>query len=533
MDEPQAPEDRGNLFDRRSTRRALLAGGATIAAAGAAVAVIGVSARGGDHPPVLPGLARDGTDSTPEASAALDKVVSDPKRRAAHLLRRAGFGGTAAQIDEFAALSRETAADRLLNFEQIDNSALDARVAAANYDLIRPADGIRWWYSRMISTARPLEERMTLIWHGLLTSQASKVGGQRFKLMVAQNELFRSHALGKFDELLQAVAKDPAMLIYLDTVDSTKEHPNENFARELMELFSMGVGNYTEDDIRESARAFTGWRVTLPARPAKDPDGAGITEEEKRKLLADAARAYEPKYQFQARVHDPGSKTFMGKTGAFNGEEIISIILEQPATGRYITNRLFSEFAHSQPSKATSDRLVKVWDGSGHNIRDVVREILVSDEFYSERAYRAIVRSPINFVVNAIRGLEIVDELRPNMFSDKTIKGMDQVPFEPPNVAGWPGGATWLSSSTFFARVNFLDQFLMGQRARAQRVPALEGAGSVEALVDKALAIFVDGNVPAASRQSIIDHVKSISNEQQRAAAVAYLVLASPEYQLV
>ena len=135
--------------------------------------------------------------------------------------------------------------------------------------------------------------------------------------------------------------------------------------------------------------------------------------------------------------------------------------------------------------------------------------------------------------MNAIRGLEIADELRPNMFSDKTIKGMDQVLFEPPNVAGWPGGATWLSSSTFFARVNFLDQFLMGQRGRAQSLPALANAGSTEALVDRALAIFVDGNVPNTSRQSIIDYAKTVSNEQQRAAAVAYLVLASPEYQLV
>ncbi len=537
MDEPQPPEPRRNLFERRSTRRALLAGGATIAAAGTAAVIIGVSAISGDDAKPASGAPGGGSTSGSSPAIApsqnLDKVVSDPRRRAAHLLRRAAFGGTAAQIDEFAALSREDAADRLLNFETIDNSSLDAKIAAANFDLIRPVDGVRWWYTRMIHTARPLEERMTLIWHGLLTSQASKVGGRRFKLMVAQNELFRSHALGKYDDLLQAVAKDPAMLIYLDTQDSTKEHPNENFARELMELYSMGVGSYSEDDIRESARAFTGWRVTNEAPPARPKPGETISEEEKRKRLQDAARAYEPKFVLQARLHDSGSKTFLGKTGTFGGEEIISIILEQPATARFVTSRLFSEFAHSEPSRETSDRLVKTWDTSGHSVKDVVREILVSDEFYTERSYRATVRSPISFVVNAIRGLEIADDLRPNMFSDKTIKGMDQALFEPPNVAGWPGGATWLSSSTFFARVNFLDQFLMGQRNRAQRVPALEGAASPDALVDKALAIFVDGNVPGPSRQSIIDYANTISNEQQRAAAVAYLVLASPEYQLV
>ena len=533
MDDRQTPGVRRNLFERKSTRRALLASGATVAAAGAAAAVIGVSARSGDHPAVLPGLASDGTGAAPEsASAALDKLITDPRRRAAHLLRRAAFGGTAAQISEFAALSREDAADRLLNFETIDNSALDAKLAAANYDLIRPIDGIRWWYARMIHTARPLEERMTLIWHGLLTSQTSKIGGQRFNLMMVQNALFRGHALGNYDVLLQAVAKDPAMLVYLDTIDSTKDHPNENFARELLELYSMGVGNYTEDDVRESARAFTGWRRTMARAPQRKP-GAALTPEELRKIQEDTARTFVSTFVLQDRIHDFGSKTFLGKTGPFGGEEIISIILEQAATGRFITNRLFSEFAHSQPSQQTSDRLVAVWDSSGHNIKAVVRAILVSDEFYSERSYRAIVRSPINFVVNAIRGLENADDLRPNMFSDRTIKGMDQTLFEPPNVAGWPGGAMWLSSSTFFARVNFLDLFLMGQRARSQRLPALEGAGSTEALVDRALAIFVDGNIPETSRQSIIGYANTVPNEQQRAAAVAYLVLASPEYQLV
>ncbi|MEO6397014.1 MAG: DUF1800 family protein, partial [Tepidiformaceae bacterium] len=206
MDEQNSQVRRTNLFQRRTTRRALLAGGATVAAAGTAAVIVGVSARSGgqSNPPSTESTAR--ADAAAAASvAALDKVVSDPNRRAAHLLRRAAFGGTAAQITEFASLSREDAADRLLNYEQIDNSALDAKVAAANYDFIKIGDGIRWWYSRMIHTSRPLEERMTLIWHGLLTSQTSKIGGQKFKLMKAQNDLFRSNALGNFDILLQAV----------------------------------------------------------------------------------------------------------------------------------------------------------------------------------------------------------------------------------------------------------------------------------------------------------------------------------------
>lgn len=530
MEDPQNPGRRPDLMSRRSTRRALLAAGAAAAAAGSAAVVVGIAARDG-RGGVDDGASNAAAPGSSAGGQSLARVMPDPRRRAAHLLRRAAFGGTAAQIDEFAELSREDAADRLLNYESVDNAALDARIAAANFDHIRPADNVRWWYMRMLYTARPLEERMTFLWHGLLTSQVSKIGGQQSKFMVAQNQLFRAHALGRYDDLLQAVSKDPAMLVYLDTVDSTREHPNENYARELMELFSMGVGNYSETDIREAARAFTGWRITNPERPpAITPN---MTEEEKRKLRDEVYRAYEPSFFVNQRQHDPGPKTFLGRTGNFGGEDIVAIILEQPATARFITTRLFSEFAYPNPDKETIDRLVQVWNSSAHSIREVVREILTSDEFYSERAYRALVRNPVTFLVNAVRGLEIGDDLRPGMFNDKYIRGMDQVLFEPPNVAGWPGGATWLSSGTFFARVNFLDQFLMGQRARAMRIPALDGYSTPEALVDRALAIFVDGAAPAASRQSIVDYASTLANPQLRAAAVAYLVLASPEYQLI
>ena len=533
MDDSQAPGLRPEWMTRRSTRRALLAGGAAVAAAGTAAVVVGAASRGGGADSSTPetGASSEETAAAEASAAKLASVMIEPRRRAAHLLRRAAFGGTSAEIDEFSQLSREEAADRLLNYESIDNSALEKRIAAANFDHIRPADNVRWWYTRLLYTARPLEERMTLLWHGLLTSQVSKIGPQRSKLMLAQNELFRRYALGRYDDLLHGVSKDPAMLVYLDTIESTSAHPNENFARELLELFAMGVGNYSENDIREAARAFTGWRITNPERvPTIDPN---LSEDEKRRLRDAAYRAYEPRFIKNRGLHDAGAKTFLGRTGNFDGEDIVSIVLDDAATGRYITTRLFAELAYPIPPKATVDRLVAVWDGSGHSIKAVVREILTSDEFYSERAYRALVRCPVTFLVNAVRGLEIGDELRPNMFNDKYIRGMDQVLFEPPNVAGWPGGATWLSSGTFFARVNFLDQFLIGQRARPLTLPALEGTESADALVDRALSIFVDGIVSAPSRKAIVDYAATIANPQQRAAAVAYLVLASPEYQLL
>jgi uncharacterized protein (DUF1800 family) len=355
-----------------------------------------------------------GAGPTPIPAADLDQPIQGAVRSAGHLLRRAGFGGTRAEIEAFAALSPEAAADRLLNYESTDNSALDARVAAANFNLTYPGrvegkgplllDMQRWWLTRMAYTARPLEERMTLIWHGLLTSQVSKIGPQRARLMVQQNELFRSHALGRYDDLLHAIGKDPAMLIYLDTVESTKANPNENYARELMELYSMAVGNYTEDDVRESARAFTGWRLTAPQRQQL-PEG--LSEEERRALQNKIAAEYQPEFFVAERQHDAGTKTFLDRTGSWDGDDIVDIIMEQPATARYMSRRLFTEFAHYNPSDETIERLAAIWETSGHSVKAVVRAILVSDEFYSERSYRAIVRSPVELTVNMVRALEL------------------------------------------------------------------------------------------------------------------------------
>lgn len=532
------------LLSRPTTRRALLAGAATAAAGGTAAAIVGFESHSGSTAGKENEAEPDSTDVLADQqdgglAEQLATPIDDPKVRAAHLLRRAAWGGTAAQIDEFSALSREEAADRLLNFAPVDNAALDARIAAANFNLTTPGRGLdvkrppllrdmqRWWLYRMSYSARPLEERMTYIWHGLLTSQQSQIGFQRAKFMVAQNELFRTNAVGPYDTLLQAVSKDPAMLYYLNTIESTKDHPNENYPREVMELFSMGVGNYTEDDVRESARAFTGWRLVAPKRE-QPPEG--LSDAERREYLDQLYGTYEPEFQKSPRLHDTGSKTFLGETGNFDGEDIIRIILEQPATGRFITARLFSEFAYRDPDDKTVDALVKVWDSSNHSVKEVVRAILVSDEFYSLRSYRALVRSPIEFMIGAVRALELNTDW---MTIEQVSSGMDQALYEPPSVAGWPGGEAWLSSGTFFGRVNFLDAFLYGRNGRALAVPALMSQPTAEATVDEALRRLVDDDISNDSRESIYAFARTLSNQQERAAAVAYLVLASPEYQLI
>jgi uncharacterized protein (DUF1800 family) len=514
----QPPELRRGLLERRTTRRALLGGAAAVAAVGSVVAVAGI-ARPWSGSSATSSLNATGQTAASAPTPNLDQQIADPRRRAAHLLRRAGFGGTLAQIDEFSQLSREDAADRLLNYQQIDNSALDTRLTNLGIDLNQPspADLMRWWLTRMVYTARPLEERMTFIWHGLLTSQVSKIGPQRAKLMIRQNELFRSMALPKHDDLIKAVSKDPAMLIYLDTIESLKAHPNENYARELMELFTLGVGNYTEQDVRESARAFTGWRVTPPKTIAKNEQDIA---------------AWDPQFFVDPRQHDTGTKTFLGKTGNWGGDDVVDIIMQQPAAGRFIARRLFTRFASTDPGEKTLNALVDVWNSSNRDIRAIVRAILTSDEFYSERSYRAFVRSPVEFIVNAMRGLELEPELSRSI-NDRTVQGMDQVLFEPPNVAGWPGGDAWLSSSTFFARANFLDELLFGRTKSPPPLPALGTVSTADDIVDRALAIFLDGNVSDTARQAIADHAKTIPIPAERAATVAYLVLGSPEYQLI
>lgn len=523
-------------------------GSAGLAAAGAAAAVVGL-AEENDAAPAAPAGEKTSAvlAATPAAAnGSSTALIGDARRRAAHLLRRAGFGGSLAEIEEFAGLSREEAVSRLVDYEAVDNGALDARLAAANFQLTYSAgsrgqvvaDMQKWWLTRMAYTARPLEERLTLTWHGILTSQISKIGAQRASWMVWQNELFREHAAGRFDDLVQAVAKDPAMMMYLDTIESTKEHPNENFPRELMELFTMGEGNYTEDDVRESSRAFTGWRLSRPPFPPRE-ELAKLTEEERQQRQFEVISAYRPEFVFNAREHDAGEKTFLGRTGPFNGEDIIAIIMEQPATGRYVCRRLWEQFAYADPEPDVIAPVEAAWDASGHSIREVVRAILMSDAFYSERAYRGKVRSPIELVIGLVRGMEI-DLSRDISVGTGTARrgrsnfyaAMDQVLYEPPNVAGWPGGPAWLSSSTFFARMNFLDELLFPRGRGLVRFPELSELAADE-LVPAVAERLVDDDLAAPGRAAIAALAGGSADPDERATTAVYLVAASPEFQLI
>ena len=442
-----------------------------------------------------------------------------------HLLRRAGFGASPSEFASYKALGVTGAVDRLVNFEQVDNSALDGRLQALNLDLTKRPDLGRWWLTRMIYTARPLEEKMTLFWHGLLTSAISKVG--RTTPMLNQNNFLRTKTLGRFPDLLKGISRDPAMMIWLDTVSNKKGHANENYARELMELFSLGIGNYTETDVRESARAFTGWGLRGDFKLGQED------------------------YVFEPRQHDAGSKTFLGQTGNFNGDDIVDIIVQQPASARFITNKLFGYFAYPNPSDSVLQPLVDVYTRTNYSIRALVGAILTSDAFYSPDAYRALVKSPTEYLVGIARtiGLETDAKGLPNAGAL-----MGQELFNPPNVAGWHGGSSWLTSGTWLARLNLANRIAgainpLADPTNPTGVPAgfdlnaLVGNLTTPVdIVSRLGDIFLDGQISPEQSQVIVDYLTPPNGaslaqadhawlDERRRGAI-YLMLAMPEYHL-
>jgi uncharacterized protein (DUF1800 family) len=369
-------------------------------------------------------------------------------QKAAHLLNRAGFGGTPDEIKAFYELGFDHAVNSVLdgpddslqfpkpdwaqprNILQARQSMMamtDADRKTAQQQLQKQfrqddADLINWWLQRMRYTTNPFREKMTLFWHGHFATSVQKV--RETYLMWLQNETLREHAFGNFGLMVKAISRDPAMLIWLDTRESKRDHPNENFARELMELFTLGIGNYTEDDIQQSARAFTGYRI--------DP--------------RDESFRYAP---FQ---HDGTDKHFLGKTGPFTGDDIIDIILEQPACARFISKELWSFYAYEDPGTALVNALASNLRGTSYEIRPLMSTIFRSSEFYSEDSMRTQIKSPVQWVVQTAK---ILDTPMPRpQIAINALRQLGQVPFAPPNVKGWDGGKAWITTSTLLYRYN-------------------------------------------------------------------------------
>jgi len=351
---------------------------------------------------------------------------------AAHLLRRAGFGAGPDEIARAVKDGHSTTLDRLLAIGP--DAAFEDLLAEIGAEFARDPSLVklrRWWLYAMLNSGCPLRERFVLFWHNHFATSNDKV--QSPQLMFRQNLLIRQHALGSFRPFLKEMGREPAMLVWLDSNQNVKAHPNENYAREVMELFSLGVGNYTEKDVREAARAFTGCHVDLSS-------GRFVFDEER---------------------HDDGRKTVLGETGRWKGDDVVRIILEQPAAANFLVGKIYRELiSETEPPQLLLAPLAEQFRRSDYDIADLVKTMLRSRLFFSEHAYLKRIKSPIEFTLGAIKAAW-TGPIRPDL-PESHLASMGQSLFAPPNVKGWRGGKHWLNDATLIARNNFAEFIAIG-----------------------------------------------------------------------
>jgi uncharacterized protein (DUF1800 family) len=346
----------------------------------------------------------------------------------AHLLRRAGFGGTPTQISTLAAQPWATTVNQLLDFSTAPADTEPAFLTADIGDWEKEFQLQAWWLDRMATTTTPLQEKLTLFWHGHFATANYKVEDAR--LMYLQNSLFRSMAIGNFRDLVQQMSLQPAMLIWLDNESNTRRHPNENFARELMELFTLGVGNYSQDDVVASARAWTGHNT----------------------LDGDRTQSH-----FYPTRHDTGLKTFMGVTQNWDGPDIINFLLRDDPTRKwiaatFIARKMWSFFAYPDPDDTIVTALATTFVATDLSIAELVRAIFLHPAFLSPAAKQGLVRSPTEWIVACMRAVSIgASDANPQWW----MEDMGQQLFEPPNVSGWRPNKYWLTTSRLWSRANW------------------------------------------------------------------------------
>lgn len=480
---------------------------------------------------------------------------------AAHLLGRAGFGGTPEQIDALHALGLAKAVDHLVNpadgaagppppdwahpqnvrdlrrrVRQMKDEPAEQRMqrramrleAGENIQDLR-----RWWLDWLGNTPAPLVEKMTLFWHGHFATSVEKVHDGYW--MWRQNDTLRRRALGNFVALCKDISRDPAMMLYLDLPQSKAEHPNENWARELMELFTVGLGRYSEQDVRNSARAFTGYRIDLT----------------------------DQQFRFAPRQHDAGQKTFLGHRGAFGGDDIINILAQQPACAEFIGHKIWRYFVEDDPAPAVVQAVAERMRAHDYEMRPLLREIFLSEEFYAPGVRRSQIKSPVQFLVQTARLLDT--QLPGPLVTQNAMRQMGQILFAPPNVKGWDGGKAWINTSTLLFRYNFANYLINGDAMHANVQPGRKQGGDLgfrghtlaaelqrepidvskfipaelrekpAELVAHLSRRFFGQKLPAAETETFTRYLASrapdTSDETMR--ALLHLMLSTPNYQLI
>ena len=457
----------------------------------------------------------------------------------AHLMRRAGFGATLQELEESQAKGYEATVETLLHPEDAPewDDDLFRRYQPDLNSVMYFESAQAYWMYKMINSKRPLEEKIALFWHGLFATAYGKLN--HAKGVVNQTDTFRRHGLGSFHNILMELSRDPAMIFWLDNKDNHKNAPNENYGRELLELFSMGIGNYTEDDVKNCARAFTGWTIAndeyMSVRASRDsiwPSGR-----------------IDWQFEYRPEDHDDTEKKFLGRTGNFNGEDIIDIIAMRPATSWFIASKLYNYFVSDTPNEEAIAFLAEEYRKSSGDIRSMMRGLFLSDYFKSEDVWYSRVKSPAELVVGTARLAGSYQSPRwdiTNLASDANFMGQEIL--NPPTVEGWHTGTEWVDTGTLVERVNspalvIGDIVQPGVQAMIQRLKGGQNSYQPAELVDECLLLLGSLSVSDSTHDRLVEFAATwgevsftpedaASCSEQQVVELLQVILATREYQM-
>lgn len=435
-----------------------------------------------------------------------------------HLVERTGFGADLEMIQQLSQYTKQQAINYLLNmpsdflvplpeltsFEELQRlrQKKDPKSINKRRKIIRQERGKlkKWAVSQLLLNPTALQERMTWFWHNHFTSSILK-SSRTINLMKNQSLLIRRQAMGNFSDLLKEISFDPLMLIYLDGINNKKGRPNENFARELLELFTIGEGNYTDQDVKEVARAFTGW---------------GIGKENKARLTK--------------RQHDREIKVILGKTGPFGSNDVLNILLKHPKTAEFIATKFWFEFiSNDSPDLTTIKHWAHLFRSNNYNIKTLLNAVLSSDSFWNTKHKGTLIKSPMDIVIGTLKTLDLEDKNIPLQSITVQLKSMGQDLYNPPNVKGWIGGATWITGATLPVRQQFIQRLTRGDNNQKKNTNSM----MMQATKKNTMPSMTTPELPINQWEAWLLPIPAITTSRSESPQVRLqAILLDPAYQL-